>query len=265
MGLAYFQRSKTMNIKLHTPKSLKTGSGMSSWRQFLLSILATTVSIALTFGTAAVVDHNKKQKEKREIVMMVLYDMHNSLKSVEKADSMLRMSMDLQLKVAEDTTKFSEVKFKLLHCVPKIDYTETTERIFSTSIETINTVGSVLFTENVAEFYQARKYYKTMVCDSVAERFAGEKPYTSLKGLLDFQYFIDAIVSGDILQDMQHLYDQCKQMMDVTDEEIEAYRKERKEMENSMPGIKAEEQLIKSDMMQLQEKIDSAKKKYKLE
>jgi len=58
-----------MNVKLHTPKSLKTGSGMSSWRQFLLSLFATTVSIALTFGTAAIIDYNKKQSEKREIVM----------------------------------------------------------------------------------------------------------------------------------------------------------------------------------------------------
>ena len=57
---------------------------MSSMKQFLLSILATTVSIALTFGTAAIIDHNKKQKEKREIVMMVMYDMYNSLKSIEK-------------------------------------------------------------------------------------------------------------------------------------------------------------------------------------
>ena len=59
-----------MNIKLHTPKSLKAGSGMSSLKQFLLSLFATTVSIALTFGTAAIIDYNKKQKEKREIVMM---------------------------------------------------------------------------------------------------------------------------------------------------------------------------------------------------
>lgn len=49
-----------MNIKLHTPKSLKAGSGMSSLKQFLLSLLATTVSIALTFGTAAIVDNYKK-------------------------------------------------------------------------------------------------------------------------------------------------------------------------------------------------------------
>ncbi len=58
-----------MNIKLHTPKSLSTGSGMSSMRQFMLSLLATTVSIVLTFGTAAVVDNQKKQREKRKIVI----------------------------------------------------------------------------------------------------------------------------------------------------------------------------------------------------
>ena len=58
-----------MNIKLHTPKSLKNGSGMSSLKQFLLSLFATTVSIALTFGTAAVIDYHKQQKAKREIVM----------------------------------------------------------------------------------------------------------------------------------------------------------------------------------------------------
>lgn len=52
-----------MNIKLHTPKSLKTGSGMGTLKQFLLSLIATTVSIVLTFGTAAIIDNNKKQKE----------------------------------------------------------------------------------------------------------------------------------------------------------------------------------------------------------
>ena len=32
-----------MNIKLHTPKSLKMGSGMASLKQFLLSIVATSI------------------------------------------------------------------------------------------------------------------------------------------------------------------------------------------------------------------------------
>lgn len=41
-----------MNIKLHTPKSLKSGSGMATLKQFLMSIVATSISIILTFGTA---------------------------------------------------------------------------------------------------------------------------------------------------------------------------------------------------------------------
>ena len=49
-----------MNVKLHTPKSLKAGSGLSSLKQFVLSLVATTISIVLTFGTAAVIDHKKK-------------------------------------------------------------------------------------------------------------------------------------------------------------------------------------------------------------
>ena len=80
------------------------GSGMGTLKQFLLSIVATSVSIALTFGTAAIIDNNKKQREKREIAMMVVYDMSNSLKQFERADSMLQESVKLQLKVAEDTS-----------------------------------------------------------------------------------------------------------------------------------------------------------------
>ena len=58
-----------MNIKLHTPKSLKTGSGMATLKQFLLSLIATTVSIVLTFGTAAIIDNNKKKKGARTVVL----------------------------------------------------------------------------------------------------------------------------------------------------------------------------------------------------
>ena len=46
---------------------------MASMKQFLLSIVATSLSIALTFGTAAIIDNKKKQSEKREIVMMVMF------------------------------------------------------------------------------------------------------------------------------------------------------------------------------------------------
>ena len=254
-----------MNIKLHTPKTLKNGSGMGSMKQFMLSLLATTVSIVLTFGTAAIIDNNKKQKEKREIVMMVMYDMYNSLQSVQRADSMIQESMELQLQIAKDTSKFKTLKYDMIQKVPRIDFTETTERIFSTSIETINTVGNVLFTENVAEFYQARKLYKAVICDSINNRMVCNMPFVSLKGTLDFDYSYEFIVSGEIRMSMQNLFAQCKRMMDVNDEEIEAYRMERKQLQEESADESAKEDSIAKKILQLDQELREAKKKLKLE
>ena len=250
-----------MNVKLHTPKSLKTGSGMSSWRQFLLSLLATTVSIALTFGTAAIIDYNKKQREKREIVMMVMYDMYNSLELVEYNDSAIFNLMQLQLQLAEDTTRFSELWAELVMGFPSFDYTETTERIFSSSIETINTVGNVLFTENVAEYYQFRHYYKTMICDSILHDLTDNDPFPTLKRALDYQFKNYAIISGGFKVNMQRLFAQCKQMMNVSDEELEAYRKERMQMEKSISDRQNEHISVINKVIELQKEIDSAKDK----
>ena len=112
-----------MNVKLHTPKSLKMGSGMASLKQFLLSLFATTVSIALTFGTAGIIDYKKKQAEKHEIVMMVMYDMHNSLKSIEQCDSIIHQSMLYQQQLAEDTTMFDKLKYTMIALTPWLGYT----------------------------------------------------------------------------------------------------------------------------------------------
>lgn len=253
-----------MNIKLHTPKSLKMGSGMASLKQFLLSLFATTVSIALTFGTAGIIDYKKKQAEKHEIVMMVMYDMYNSLKAVEQCDSMIHQSMLIQKQIAEDTTMFDNLKYKMIALTPWLEYTEATERIFSTSIETINTVGNVLFTENVADFYMFRKSYKTQVCDSVANEIKARKPFVTLKGTLDFDYTTYALVSVELTKILQKKYSQCKQMMEVSDEEIDAYREQRELIDKGMSEEKSSDPSY-NKILQLQNSIESAKSKLKLD
>ena len=254
-----------MNIKLHTPKSLKMGSGMASMKQFLLSLFATSVSIALTFGTAAIIDYKAKQKSKREIVMMVMYDMYNSLQSIQKADSTIQQAMDMQLQIAEDTSKFETLRYKFAQLIPKAEYTETTERIFSSSIETINTVGNVLFTENVAEFYQMRKLYKTSVCDSIANDIARRQPFFSLKNSLDFEYSFHAFVSSGMLKDMQLKYAQCKQMMEVTDADIDTYREQREQIDKGMKDDDASGDSLVNRFIEIQSTIEAAKEKLKSE
>lgn len=253
-----------MNIKLHTPKSLKASSGMGSLKQFLLSLFATSVSIALTFGTAAIIEYKSKQNAKREIVMMVMYDMYNSLESIENNDSVIVRAMDAQLKLAEDTTRFAELWDAFLMSIPSVDFTETTERIFSSSIETINTVGNVLFTENVAKFYQNRKKYKTMVCDSLYNNLVKADPFTSAKSMIGFEYKNYAFASSGIRIDMRNIFKLCKEMMDVSDEELEAYLEERKEMEQGLGESSDENLVIINKITQKQKELDEAKKKLNL-
>ena len=253
-----------MNIKLHTPKSLKMGSGMASVKQFLLSLFATTVSIALTFGTAGFIDYKKKQAEKHEIVMMVMYDMYNSLKSIEQCDSMIYQSMLIQKQIAEDTTMFDKLSIKMEVLTPLLEFTETTERIFSSSIETINTVGNVLFTENVADFYLYRKKYKEQVCDPVTNKFKDKSPFATLKGTLNFDYRLYAIPSVGLTKLLREKYAQCKQMMEISDEEIDAYREQREQIDKGMSEEGSHTPNFEK-IIQIHNSIDSAKSKLKLE
>ena len=159
--------------------------------------------------------------------------MYNSVLSVEKANSNIHQAMALQRQVAEDTSLFDEKKFQLTFLFPVINYTETTERIFSSNIETINTVGNVLFTENVADFYQCRQFYKKEISDSVLNRLRKDSPSTSLKDFLTFSFLTDAMYSNQLTKEMRHLFEQCQQLMNVTDEDIEAYKEKRTQLDNS--------------------------------
>lgn len=248
-----------MNIKVHTPKEMRAGSGMSSWKQFLLALLATTISIALTFGTAAIIDYNKKQKEKREIVMMVMYDMDNSLAAIEKADSVIMQSMNLQLQLAKDTTQFERMRFSFAHLLPMPEFSTTTENIFSSSIETINTVGNVLFTDVVARFYQCRTMFKANVCDSMHSVVKSDASFTTMEGILDFDYSIYALLSHELLYSMHQLFAQGKRMMEVSDEEIDSYRREREKVEAGMDEKENGRHSTMETVMQLQREINAAK------
>jgi hypothetical protein len=123
-------------------------------------------------------------------------------------------------------------------------------------------VGNVLFTENVAEFYQMRQLYKTTICDSIYNEVFQNTPFATIKGTIDFGYLGYALMSNNILNNMKCLFIQCKEMMDVTDEEIEAYRKEREKLDESMSeenGVNS----TKNEVLQLQKRIDEAKEKLK--
>ena len=74
-----------------------------------------------------------------------------------------------------------------------------------------------------------------------------------------------ALTSSGAVKELQRLYAQCKQMMEVTDEDIEAYRKERKQIDKGKSEDDEAADSLINEIIQLQMNIDESKAKLKLE
>lgn len=197
---------------------------MNSLRQFMLSLVATTISIVLTFGTAAWVDSRKKAADKREMVMMILYDLNRSLEDIQKNDSTLREGVKAQLTVVEKPEQLAQNPFFFVKYVVTFNYTETVERIFSSNIETINTIGNVFFAENVSDLYQMRKEYKEEIIDKYMEEYTATNGFNTYEAAINAQIPLYSCLSSQKLNHMKEIFEQCKKMMNVTDADLAAYK-----------------------------------------
>ena len=224
-----------MNVKLHTPKTLKSGSGLSSVKQFVLSIIATSISIALTFGTAAFLDHQKKESAKKEMVMMIINDFDQSIKLLEKADTLLHNASSLQQELAVHPEKFDSLGINgfmdvTSFMLSELEFPETTEKIFTSSIETFNTIGNANFVNEVSSFYISRHRYQNLIQSK--------------------------------LKDMKEIRDRCVMMMNVNEKELAEFNQQHT-TEHINPERKAQEQKMQEEMLEAMMLINEAQEKLK--
>ena len=71
----------------------------TTWNGLLKTIFATTFSIVLTFGTAALIERHKQAKEKRQIVLMLMYDLDNSMNQARQCDSIIQGFVEIQTQI----------------------------------------------------------------------------------------------------------------------------------------------------------------------
>ena len=201
---------------------------VSPWKGFLMTLLATTVSIVLTFGTSAVIDRKKQNAEKREMVMMIMYDMRETLKAVEDCDGRLNAFFDAQVDVVAHPKKFADNYSVLVLNIPDLQYTTTTENIFRSNIETIRTIGNLLFVETVSSFYDERARYLEVVVGDFQQR--ANDAIQSYENLSNFDSSVIPTLSQAFLWKMKGEYEQCKLMMKVSDKELEVFSVQRQKL-----------------------------------
>ena len=127
------------------------------WKDFVVAILATTVSIFLTFGTSKLVELNNQKKERKLTALMVMSSIESFARSVDESaavwDRLDSVAVWLLRMPIEEVERLGEEPFRdavnELFQAPVIRHDQTAETIFSSNIDTWKTMGNFQFVDNV--------------------------------------------------------------------------------------------------------------------
>ena len=138
------------------------------WKDFVVAILATTVSIVLTFGTSKLVERNNQKKERRLTALMVMSSIESFARNLDESargwdrmDSvavwLLRLPIDEVARLGDDP--FEEAVQEVFQA-PIIRHDNTAETIFSSNIDTWKNLGNFQFVDNVGACFSQMNWFE---------------------------------------------------------------------------------------------------------
>ncbi len=166
-----------------------TGSGMV--KELLLTTLATTISIVLTFGTARFIEHRQAQQAQRQTAMMLIHDIEASVailehlaESEERQKSAIQYVIDHfeQIDSLPEDTLYTALS--MLGSIYNVDtyFDDSKEKIFSSSQDTWKNLSDVPFVDNMETFYQTRRSLENLISRSPQWKFPiSEEEYYELE------------------------------------------------------------------------------------
>ena len=154
----------------------------SWWKDFVVAILATTVSIVLTFGTSKLVERNNQKKERKLTALMVMSSIESFARSLDESatewdrmDSiavwLLRLPVDVVAELGDDPF---EAAIQEVFQAPIIRHDNTAETIFSSNIDTWKNMGNFQFVDNVGACFSHMNWIEETINNSAME-YAGNQ------------------------------------------------------------------------------------------
>lgn len=154
----------------------KNNKILSPWgKGFLTSVLGTTISILLTFGTSALVDSKMKADIQRQTAMMVIHDIDECVEKMEKiaeyeekknkAVQYILAHIDQIDSLPEDTLQLAMDMFTDYDGDPRI-FDDSKENIFKSSQDIWSDLDNMAFVDNMEQFYHERKYVQNQMATS---------------------------------------------------------------------------------------------------
>lgn len=218
-----------MNVKVRMPKFSKKPNVNHSWvKELLLTIVATSISIVLTFGTANLIEDYHKKVTQRRMAMMVIHDIDRSIKQMEKVDSLIRCFRDVQLTIFEG--KYSDplelAWIDLTNNDPdEVKFASTTEHIFTSNVDTWSTIGKVDFIDNVSGCYIIRAMYQKEVIDALHKQIYPNEnlDLIPLDDLLEIESDYYVACSSGLINEIKSANELNKRIMGISDKDLEEF------------------------------------------
>ena len=171
---------KRLPIKFRMPKSARTWAKGSTMREMALTIIATTISIILTFGTAALLERCQRVEDRKLSAMMVMSNIEQFSRELDK------FAQDMAYRDSVATWLLSLPVDKLDNIPPEevtdpintvvaldlLSHDKSTEGIFSNSSDTWKNLGNFQFIDNVgssfSEMNDIEQHWNDWVNENVA-------------------------------------------------------------------------------------------------
>ena len=150
-----------MNIKFKMPKFHRTLTNKSMWKELLLTFLATTISIVLTFGTAHLLDVRQRKKDRKMSALMVTGNVERFARVLDgladdlmQRDTVASWLLGLPLDSLDKVSHHTMVEaVNAVISLPQLSHDRTAENIFSNSIETWKNMGNFNFIDRVGQSF----------------------------------------------------------------------------------------------------------------
>lgn len=160
---------------MRIPSIKVKGKLLSSYKDILLTIFATSISIVLTFGTANYLEQRQMKKIRRHAAMLVIFDIEQSIDKVNKLKEEEEKNYNWAQRVMFQLNQNQEPAADTLHGVYKylvdmgaspVEFDYGKERYFQANQVSWNRLkDNIKLVDLVQKFYNSRREFQELLND----------------------------------------------------------------------------------------------------
>ena len=144
----------------------------STFRDLIMTFIATTISIVFTFGTAQYLDYREKRASGRQTAINVILDIENNIQELDNMAEIEEQNFNLAQYVLGHMDDLESIPsdtlidvYQYLEYFSELKFDDSREKLFHSSQESWKHINNPMFIELVQTFYyqrhQFQDYYNT--------------------------------------------------------------------------------------------------------